>query len=146
MKSSLRFQIILFAIIRLVFNTIYRMVYPFLAVFSRGLGVDLMTLSLAMTNRSLVGMLGAFLATISDRWGRKTGMLFGIILFVIGAGVLAIWPSYPGFVVMLILTTYYKCVAVYHAFRTKNYSNPIWSTGLKRLTPARRQALALNKR
>ncbi|MBT3390382.1 MAG: MFS transporter [Chloroflexi bacterium] len=105
MKSSLRFQIILFAIIRLVFNTIYRMVYPFLAVFSRGLGVDLMTLSLAMTNRSLVGMLGAFLATISDRWGRKTGMLFGIILFVIGAGVLAIWPSYPGFVVMLILTT-----------------------------------------
>ncbi len=89
----------------MVFNTLYRMVYPFLAVFSRGLGVDLTTLSLAMTNRSLVGMLGAFLATISDRWGRKAGMLFGIGLFVIGAGVLVIWPSYPGFVIMLILTT-----------------------------------------
>lgn len=105
MTRSLRFQVVLFAIIRMVFNTLYRMVYPFLAVFSRGLSVDLAALSIALTNRSLVGMFGAFLATISDRWGRKVGMLFGIILFVIGAGVLAIWPSYPGFVIMLILTT-----------------------------------------
>lgn len=105
MTRSLRFQVVLFAIIRMVFNTLYRMVYPFLAVFSRGLGVDLAALSIALTNRSLVGMFGAFLATISDRWGRKVGMLFGITLFVIGAGVLAIWPSYPGFMIMLILTT-----------------------------------------
>lgn len=105
MKHSLRFQIILFAIIRMVFNTLYRMVYPFLAIFSRGLGVGLPELSLALTNRSLVGMLGAFLATISDRWGRKAGMLVGIGLFSLGAGVLVVWPSYPGFVIMLILTT-----------------------------------------
>ncbi len=105
MQHSIRFQIILFAIIRMVFNTLYRMVYPFLAVFSRALGVDLQTLSLAMTNRALLGMFGAFLATISDRWGRKAGMLFGITLFVAGAGVLVVWPTYPGFVIMLLLTT-----------------------------------------
>jgi len=104
-KHSLRFQVILFAAIRTVFNTMYRMVYPFLSVFSRGLGVDISALSQALANRSLVGALGPFLAAVADRRGRKTGMLFGIGLFVVGISVMILWPSFPAFVVMLILTT-----------------------------------------
>lgn len=104
-ERPLRAQILVFTLIRLIFNTLFRMVYPFLPVFSRGLGVDISTLSLALTNRSLAGMLGPFLASIADRRGRKIGMLFGIGMFVSGAAVMLIWPSYPGFVIMLILTT-----------------------------------------
>lgn len=41
MDRGLRFQTVAFALIRTVVNTMHRMVYPFLPVFSRGLGVDL---------------------------------------------------------------------------------------------------------
>jgi predicted MFS family arabinose efflux permease len=104
-ERPLRAQILVFTFTRLIFNTLYRMVYPFLPVFSRGLGVDISTLSLALTNRSVIGMLGPFLASIADRRGRKVGMLFSVGLFISGATVMIIWPSYPGFVIMLILTS-----------------------------------------
>ena len=104
-ERPLRVQILIFTCIRLIFNTLFRMVYPFLPVFSRSLGVDISTLSLALTNRSLVGMLGPFLAAFADRRGRKVGMLFGIGMFIIGVIIMVIWPSFPAFVIMLILTT-----------------------------------------
>ena len=62
-----------FTLTRVVFNTAHRMIYPFLAVFGRGLGVNLQMLSVALTTRSLVGMTGLFLAPIADNRGRKTG-------------------------------------------------------------------------
>ncbi len=104
-ERPLRVQILLFTLIRLIFNTLFRMVYPFLPVFSRGLGVNISTLSLAITNRSLVGMLGPFLTALANRRGRKFGMLFGIGLFATGAVIIAIWPSFPAFMIMLMLTT-----------------------------------------
>lgn len=81
-----------------------RMVYPFLPVFGRGLGVDLELLSLAVTFRSVAGVFGPFLAAIADRRGRKAGILFGVSLFTIGAALLGFWPGYPAFVLTLVLT------------------------------------------
>ena len=107
-ERPLRVQILVFTLIRLIFNTLYRMIYPFLPVFGRGLGVDITTMSLAITNRALVGMLGPFLAAIADRRGQKFGMLFGVSLFAIGAIIVVIWPSFPAFMIMLILTTFGK--------------------------------------
>ena len=104
-ERPLRVQILVFTLIRLIFNTLFRMVYPFLPVFSRGLGVDIATLSLAITNRSLAGMSVPFLTAFVNRRGRKFGMLFGVGLFAIGAVIVAIKPSFPAFMVMLILTT-----------------------------------------
>ncbi len=104
-QRPLRVQILVFTFIRLIFNTLFRMVYPFLPVFSRGLGVDIATLSLALTNRYLAGMLGPFLASFADHRGRKIGMLFGVGMFTAGAFIMVLWPSFPSFVVMLILTT-----------------------------------------
>lgn len=80
-----------------------RMVYPFLPVFGRGLGVDLRMLSLGITIRSASGVFGPFLASIGDTRGRKAGMLFGVGLFTVGAGLLVLWPSYPAFVLSLVL-------------------------------------------
>ena len=88
---------------RSVINTMMRMVYPFLPVFGRGLGVDLRLLTLAITIRSASGVFGPFLAMIGDIRGRKAGMLFGVGLFVLGAGLLVVWPSYPAFVLALVL-------------------------------------------
>ncbi len=109
-SSKLRLQIPAFTLIRTVLNTIYRMVYPFLAVFARGLGVDLTTMSLALTARSLVGTLGPFAAAVADRRGRKFGMLFGVTLFIAGAALVVVWPTFPGLLISMILATFGKYV------------------------------------
>lgn len=88
----------------------HRMVYPFLAVFGRGLGVDLAALSLALTIRSAVGTFGPLLATVADSRGRKAGMLFGTVLFTVGVSVVVFWPSFPAFLIALVLTTLGKFV------------------------------------
>ncbi len=88
----------------------YRMVYPFLAVFSRGLGVDLTTLSLALTVRSLIGTIGPFVAAIGDSRGRKLAMLLGLGLFTAGTSIVVFWPTFPIFVAALIMTSLGKII------------------------------------
>jgi len=104
LKDSLKFQVAVFILIRIVFNTTVRMVYPFLPVFGRGLGVDLGTLSRAIMLRSATGVFGPFLATIADIKGRKTGMMLGISLFTVGMGLMLVWPSYITFVIALVVS------------------------------------------
>lgn len=108
--NRLRFQLPVFVIIRTVFNTMYRMVYPFLPVFARGLGVNLESMSLALTARSVVGTFGPFAASVADSRGRKFGMLFGLGLFILGTTLVVVWPSFPILVLALILTTLGKYV------------------------------------
>jgi MFS transporter, DHA1 family, inner membrane transport protein len=104
LKRSISVQIAAFIAIRTTINTMVRMVYPFLLVFGRGLGVDLGMLSLAITIRQASGIIGPFLASVGDSRGRKWGMIFGVSLFVMGAGVLVVWPTYPAFVLALLLS------------------------------------------
>src|SRR3989304_2499012 len=80
-------------ILRAVLNTAHRMVYPFLPIFARGLGVDISTMSLLMTGRSLLGATSPLFATIADRRGRKFGMLLGAVIFTLGVGLVAIYPN-----------------------------------------------------
>ena len=104
MKTPLRIQVLLFTATRVVLNTMFRMVYPFLAVFARGIGVDLTTISLAMTLRSFTGVFSPFLASIGDSRGRKVGMLSGLAVFITGLIVVMIWPTFPAFLAALILS------------------------------------------
>ena len=46
--TRLNVQILAFTLTRFVLNTMQRMVYPFLAVLGRGLGVDLAVISVAV--------------------------------------------------------------------------------------------------
>ena len=89
----LRFQLIIITVLRTIFNTMHRMVYPFLGTFARGLGVDITALSFALTGRSLVGAFVPFIASVADQRGRRFGMLAGIVLFTVGVTLVAIWPS-----------------------------------------------------
>lgn len=92
-------------IVRLVFNTLHRMVYPFLSYFARGLGVDLNAMSYALTARSLTGFFSPLLASVADSRGRKAGMLFGLSLFTLGSSLVVVWPTYPVFAASLVITS-----------------------------------------
>ncbi|MGB8213224.1 MAG: MFS transporter [Anaerolineales bacterium] len=109
-QTPLRWQLAAFTVIRMIFNTLHRMVYPFLTIFARGLGVDLTTISYALTARSVVGSVGPFAAAVADRQGRRFGMLLGAGLFMLGAAVVVFWPSFPGFTISLVLATLGKYI------------------------------------
>ena len=104
-KTSLAPRITLFTLIRMVLSTAHRMVYPFLATFARGLGVDLATLSYIMTARPLIGILGPLLATLTDKFGRKAGILAGVGLFTAAASLVLFFPTFPSFAAAVILMT-----------------------------------------
>ena len=100
----MRGQVFLFALVRMIININTRMVYPFLNSFASGLGIDLVTISLAMTVRSISGALSLFLTPLADRRGRKAGMLLGIAIFVLGAGLVILWPGFLAFTISISLT------------------------------------------
>ena len=84
-------------------NVSYRMIYPFLQVFASGMGVPLAS-SRAAADRSLAGRrLGRCWRRSPTAMGAKSGMLFGLGLFCLGVGVVAVWPSFPTFFLALVL-------------------------------------------
>jgi predicted MFS family arabinose efflux permease len=100
----IRFQLIAFLFLRTILNTAHRMVYPFLAVFARGLGLDISSMSLLMTARSLAGAASPFFfAPLADRRGRKFGMMLGVAIFSLAMGIVAVHPSFWTFALGLVL-------------------------------------------
>jgi MFS transporter, DHA1 family, inner membrane transport protein len=102
-KPSITAQAILFGLTRMVVNTNTRMYYPFLAVFARGLGIDIAQISIAMSARALVGVLNPFLAAVVDQRGHKSGLLYGLGIFIVANFMIVIWPTYPVFFLSVIL-------------------------------------------
>jgi predicted MFS family arabinose efflux permease len=88
---------------RLVIFTPMRMLAPFLPAFSRGMGVDLTTISLAVTAAMGASAVGPFLEPIAERRGRRAGMLTGLLLFLSGVILLVVWPTIQAFFVALFL-------------------------------------------
>lgn len=96
-------QTVLFVITRVVLNTSYRMVYPLLPVFTRGLGVGAAAIARALTLRSIAGAFTPALGPLSDSMGRRAGMVLGLLLFSIGAALVWLIPAFPAFVATLVL-------------------------------------------
>lgn len=102
--NSLNVRIVFFTLVRMLSSIAFRMVYPFLPVFRDALGVSLETLTAAVGLRSLAAALaGPFIATVGDSRGRRYGMLLGMAVFVSGGLVVSISPTFPGFVVAIVL-------------------------------------------
>ncbi len=99
----IRTQIVIFGLLRVILNTMHRMVYPFLAVFARGLGLDVQALSFALAGRNLVGVLGPVFGPVADLRGKKLVMLAGVAFFALGVGAVAIHPGVATFSAALIL-------------------------------------------
>lgn len=103
-KLPMRWQVVFFALVRFIININTRMIYPFLNTFASGLGVDLTAIALAMTGRSISGAFSLFLTPIADRRSRKTGMLLGVGIFIFGAALVAVWPTFTAFSISISLT------------------------------------------
>jgi len=99
----LRIQLVIFMFLRIILNTMHRMIYPFLNIFARGLGVDFETLSKIVAARNFVGIFGPVFAPVADKQGRKFAMLLGIVAFTIGMGAVVLHPSLLTFGLALLL-------------------------------------------
>jgi predicted MFS family arabinose efflux permease len=69
------------------------MVYPFLAVFARSLGIEISVISRLVANREILGAAIPFLFPFIETRGRKFGLLLGLGLFILGMGIVALAPS-----------------------------------------------------
>ncbi len=96
--KRLRAQLAAITAARGAINTGYRMIYPFLPTLARGMGVDPQAIILAVTARSALGLGAPLVGSLGDTRGRKTAMLLGAAVFGAGCAALAIWPSFPTFV------------------------------------------------
>ncbi len=103
LRARLKLQVALVTATCFVINTSYRMFYPFLAVFARGLGVDLRTISLTVSALDAAGMIGPFLASTGDTRGRKAAILLGASAFSAGLLLAALFPAYPFFLIAVVL-------------------------------------------
>ncbi|MEW6569210.1 MAG: MFS transporter [Chloroflexota bacterium] len=99
----LRFQLLAFSLVRTVLNTGYRMVYPFLPVIARGLGVDLSAMALAVTARSSLGLASPFLGSTADVRGRKAVMLTSLLLFAAAMAFVPLTPTYSALFASLLI-------------------------------------------
>ena len=97
-------QIGLFTFTRLVLNTNIRLIYPFQQILARGLGVNLPFLTIALSLRSISGLLVPFLSPLADRRGRKTAMLLGLGLFVVSTAVFLLAPVPAVFIGFLLVS------------------------------------------
>lgn len=99
-----RWQILFFIVTRMLMNVNTRMIYPFLSVFARGIGVSIEQISLALTIRSLVSVFNPLITPISDQRGRKTGMLMGLALFTVGVSLVVFHPVFLSLVIAFSLS------------------------------------------
>jgi len=99
----LRVPLVATTLTRIVINTAHRMVYPFLPALSRGLGVPFESLTALLSLRGALGMVSPVIGGLPDRVGRRHTLLLGLLIFSIGLALPAIFPSWPAFVLFVLL-------------------------------------------
>jgi len=102
---SLRRSVVFLTASRLVLNTTYRFVYPFLPEISRGLGISLEQGGLLVSARSLVGMATPAVVATAGRGGRRYRLvLAALAMFSVGAAITAatgaFWGAVAGFALL----------------------------------------------
>lgn len=103
-------QLALFGVMRTLMSTGFRMVYPFLPMIARGLGVNLETIALAVTGRFLLGLSSPFLGSFADFRGRKNCMLMGALIYSASFMAIVLWPSLPGLWIALLVSAMGKII------------------------------------
>jgi predicted MFS family arabinose efflux permease len=99
---SLRVLLLVTTPVRVLLNTSYRMVYPFLPAFSRGLGVPVETLTLLLSLRSGLGFTAPVFGLVPDRYGRRFALTAGLLLFTVSLGAVMVWPTLVTFAIAVL--------------------------------------------
>ena len=82
---------------RLVMNTAYRFVYPFLPVIARGLGVPLEQAALLVSARHIAGLATPGVARVVGRGEQRRKLITtGMLLFIAGCAVTVLTSAYVG--------------------------------------------------
>lgn len=95
---------------RLLINTGLRMVYPFLPVFARGLGVSLAAVAGLVALRGFASLLSPLFGPLSERYGRRPVLVLSMFLFSLGCAVVVIWPQLWAFGLSLAVIAVAKVV------------------------------------
>jgi len=104
------YQIISSTLVRMVYNTGFRMVFPFQPMLMKGFGISLEEISRMYAGQSLLGIISPLLASVADTKGRRTGMLAGMVLFSLGTLVIVFQPTPLGFFIFLVLSMLGKAI------------------------------------
>ncbi len=104
-------------IIRLVLDTSFRMVYPFIPQISSGLNLSITAFSWLLTVRSLSGIVSPLMGTLADRYGRRKIMAFGLVLQCVGTFGIAIstgwWSLLPMILVGIAMNSFLPAQQAY---------------------------------
>jgi len=82
-RALVRF-LILIILIRLVRDTSFRMLFPFLPVYARGFGITLTAAGTLMMVRTFLGVLAPYFGNKADRTGNRPFLMLGYALLGIG--------------------------------------------------------------
>jgi predicted MFS family arabinose efflux permease len=97
MNRTFRSSLAFLSAERLVMNTAYRFVYPFLPVIARGLGVPLEQAAFLVSVRHIAGLGTPAVARVVGRGERRRRLILtGILLFVAGSAVTVLTSAYVG--------------------------------------------------
>ena len=88
-----RQNLTLVTVARLVTNSAFRYVIPFLGVLADGLGVRISRLGIALTVATLTGLLGTPVGRLIDRGSHRTLMVLGLLGMAGGTTVAAAAPN-----------------------------------------------------
>ncbi len=108
--ASTGLQLTTLTIGRFFLTTGNRIVYPFLPVFARGLGVSLTAMSQLLVIRSLAALIGPVFAPLSERFGRKPMLLGSLFFFAVGCLLTVALPDYWIFGATLALLSLTKVI------------------------------------
>jgi predicted MFS family arabinose efflux permease len=122
----------LFTGVRLAVHTGQRMIYPFLPIFARGMHIGLYAIAYAIAFSFVTSVISPFLGPVADRHGRKLGILFGLLVFAAGLGLVAVFPNVIAFTLMLLITNLGANIVI-----------PCMHAYLSELVPYRRRGLVL---
>ncbi|MGJ3240693.1 MAG: MFS transporter [Anaerolineae bacterium] len=104
-RFSLPAQVTMLTITRTIINTGFRMVYPLLPVFARGIGADVAAFSVILTILQLLGLAAPFFGQLSEGRGKRFTIRFGLFLYLIAMLLVFISPNFVGFSAALIVAS-----------------------------------------
>lgn len=97
MPHSVRSSLGFLSAERLVMNTAFRFVYPFLPAIARGLGVPLQQAALLISARHIAGLATPAVARVVGSGERRHRLIVtGLLLFIAGSAVTAVTSAYVG--------------------------------------------------
>jgi predicted MFS family arabinose efflux permease len=102
-STPMIFQIITFSLYRMINFTGIRMVFPFLTVLSRGMGTSVEMISIAVSVASMSTICAPFLAQIGERFGKRTGMISGLLIFITSGFIIFFMNNFAGFFIGTVL-------------------------------------------